>query len=109
NLTCIPLWFLVNHLTRTQAVERQRLTTFLALLKDLPIWKSGKEKELRQAVADLRGHLDRADELGSLWGRKHTTLAKLEFARICDRYPDEVEGVLERLSLPSRRDGSRKG
>lgn len=97
NLTCIPLWFLTNHLRRSAGFEQKRMTTFLFLLEKRPIWKQDRSEELRAAATALREHLARADHLGPLWGRRHTTMARLEMTRICDLYPDDSAAVLSQM------------
>ncbi len=68
NLTCIPIYFLVNHLQRSAGFEQKRLETFLFLLEQRPSWSSAASSELREAACELRKHLAEADRLGSLWG-----------------------------------------
>jgi len=97
NMTCIPLWFLVGHLRRSSDFERKRLETFLFLLRERPIWATAEEGALGAAVRELESQLQQSEDLGPLWGRKHTTLAKLEMTRICDLHPEDASAIWEQM------------
>ena len=94
NMTCIPLWFLVNHLQRSADFEQKRLQTFLHLIKQRPIWTGQKRsKELTALVRQLEEQLAQAEHMGSLWGRKHTTLGKITMAQITESFPDDGQAI----------------
>jgi hypothetical protein len=97
NLTCIPAWFLVGHLRRGSDFEKKRLETFLYLLRERSIWEDAAGTPLEEAVTQLEEHLTRAEHMGPLWGRKHTTMAQFELARICDLHPQDGAEILEQM------------
>jgi len=97
NLTCIPAWFLVGHLRRSSDFEKKRLETFLFLLHEHSLWAKADGTPLEAAVQHLKEHLAQAEHMGPLWGRKHTTMAQLELARICDLHPEESAEILEKM------------
>ena len=97
NMTCIPLWFLVGHLRRTAEFQRKRLETFLFLLQERPVWIEEEDEELKAVVAELQGHLEQAENLGPIWGKKHTTLAKLLMTRVCDLHPEDAAIIWSKM------------
>jgi hypothetical protein len=97
NMTCIPAWFLVGHLRRSSDFEKKRLETFLFLLRQRPLWAQAKGTTLEAAVLDLEEHLQKAEHMGPLWGRKHNTMARLAMTRICDLHPEDGADILEQM------------
>jgi cell division protein FtsW (lipid II flippase) len=99
NLACIPLWFLVNHLSRTHDFRIKRVFTFLSLVKD----QRGKQTEdeaLDKSLALITNQLQEAEGLGALWGRRAAVLAELGMYQLQHQYPDLCDAVNERLQKP---------
>jgi hypothetical protein len=105
NLTCIPLWFLLNHLQRTHSFELKRARTFLELLGKELKTKRVNDGELNRSLQLVRSQLESAEGRGPLWGRKELALARLGLAQVSSRYPELCEAIDEAMQLPwARRD-----
>ena len=99
NLTCIPLWFLLNHLKRSANFEQKRLQTFLHLLKQRDVWRERESgsSDLHELIERLEAQLAQAEHMGALWGRKHTTMGKLTMTQICETYPEDGQAILSAM------------
>jgi len=99
NLTCIPLWFLVSHLSRTHQFRIKRVRTFLALLEKERSSTPAVDRQLDESVRLMGEQLEKAEGLGPLWGRRPAVLAELGMHQLEHLHPELCEAVQERLTL----------
>jgi hypothetical protein len=105
NLMCLPLWFLVNNLSRTHDFALKKIETFLHLL-EIERHKhrhkaTQKDPELASLIDEIRERAEKAMGLGPLWGRKHATTAQLALHTLGEKWPELVEGVHRAMERPS--------
>ena len=99
NLACIPLWFLVNHLSRTHDFRIKRVLTFLTLIKDQRGSRTDNHA-LDESLALITKQLEEAEGLGALWGRRSAVLAELGMYQMEHLYPELCDAVNEQLRQP---------
>ena len=99
NLACIPLWFLVNHLSRTHDFRIKRVVTFLSLIKEQGDQKTDDDA-LNESLALITKQVQEAEGLGALWGRRAAVLAELGMYQLEHQYPDLCDPVNKQLQRP---------
>jgi hypothetical protein len=98
NLFCLLLWFFVTPLRRSHETNVRRVETFLMLLERAraEMGVRDDEEDLDRAVAGLMTLLDKGQEGGPLWGRKHLTSARFGISGMSEAWPD-LAGEVNRL------------
>ena len=100
NLLCIPLWFLVNHLSTNHKFRVKRVRTFLTLLEQERSEGAEASGSLDESVRLMEEQLEQAEGLGPLWGRRPAVLAELGMAQLEHLHPQLCASVQERLKHP---------
>ena len=95
NLACIPLWFLLNHLSRTHEFRLKRIRTFLALFEGER--QGHAEEALDQSLALMTQQLETAEALVALWGRRAAVLAELGMYQLEHQHPELCSAVNDQL------------
>jgi hypothetical protein len=95
NLACIPLWFLLSHLSRTHDFRLKRVRTFLALIADER--QSHADRTLDTSLALMAQQLETAEAQGALWGRRAAVLAEMGMYQLEHQHPELCAVVNDRL------------
>ena len=95
NLACIPLWFLLNHLSRTHDFRLKRVRTFLALIEDER--QNHNDGSINASLALMTQQLETAEGQGALWGRRAAVLAELGMYQLEHQHPELCAVVNDRL------------
>jgi len=97
NLCCVPLWFLINHLSRNHDFRIKRVRTFLALLEQERGAGANRNEILDDSVRIIEEQIEQAEGLGPLWGRRPASLAELSMYQLEHLHPELCAVVQERL------------
>jgi len=100
NLFCIPLWFLINHLSTNHKFRIKRIRTFLAMLQEERSVGDEVGGKLDESVRLMEEQLEQAEGLGPLWGRRPAVLAELSMHQLEHLHPELCAAVQDRLRRP---------
>ena len=101
NLFCMLLWFFITPLRRSFDTNLHRVQTFLELLAIIREAEGAREDDadIDRAVAGLATLLEKGQEKGPLWGRKHLSSARMGIAGMAEAWPDLAGEVDRRMQL----------
>jgi len=100
NLFCIPLWFLINHLSRNHEFRIKRIRTFLTILQEERSAHAESSPGLNDSIQLMGEQLEQAEGMGPLWGRRSATLAELSMYQLEHLHPELCAAVQDHLRLP---------
>ena len=101
NLFFLMLWFIITPLRRSHETNIRRVETFLALLERIRSEMEGREddEDIDRAVNGLAALLEKAQDKGPLWGRKHLSSARMGISGMAETWPDLAGEVDRRMQL----------